>query len=81
MRILRLKTDDVITPPFAVIAVTAASLGEILLLSLFPFVARAVQPFLTGRIYRAFQGSWDFSFPNCPLNSQLQRMDLGSTCA
>ena len=37
MRILRLEPDDVIIPPFAVIAVTVATQGETLLLTLFSF--------------------------------------------
>ena len=37
MRILRLKRNDVIIPPLAVIAVTVATQGETLLLTLFSF--------------------------------------------
>ena len=37
MRILRLKRNDVIIPPLAVIVVTVATLGETLLLTLFSF--------------------------------------------
>ena len=53
MRISRLELHDLIIPPFAVFAVTVASQGGTLLLTLFSFVARMGQPFLTGRIYRA----------------------------
>ena len=44
-------------------------------------MARAVQPFMTGYIYLDLSGrfrDWEFSFLNCLLNSQLQRVDLGS---
>ena len=59
MRILRLEPGDVIIPPFAIIAVTVASQGETLLLTLFTcfcFVARTVQPFVTAPTYRPVSG-------------------------
>ena len=37
MRILRMEPDDVVIPPFAVVAVTVASQGETFLLTLFSF--------------------------------------------
>ena len=37
MRILRLDSDDVIIPPFAVIAMTVASQGETIILISFSF--------------------------------------------
>ena len=81
MRISRLEPDDVIIPPFAVIAVTVASQGETLLLTLFSFCDKSVTTVshwthLSGR-FRDLEPS----FSNCLLNSQLQRVDLGSTCA
>ena len=81
-RILRLEPDDVIIPPFVVIAVTVATQGETPLLTLFSFCGESgwtVSDWthLSGRF-----SDWQlFSFSNCLLNSQLQRVDLGSTCA
>lgn len=57
MRILRLEPDDVIIPPFAVIAMTVASQGETIILVLSLFCGESGQPFLTGRIsIGPFQG-------------------------
>ena len=76
MRILRLEPDDVIIAPFAVIAVAVAFQGETLL-SLFVFVLWRTFPDWT-HLPRRFR-DWEFSLSNFLLNSQLQRVDLGST--
>ena len=81
MRILRLEPDDVIIPPFAVIAVKVVSQGETLPLSLFSVCGESDTTVsdwthLSGRFR-----DWKLLFSNCLLNSQLQRVDTGSTCA
>ena len=76
MRILRLEPDDVIIAPFAVIAVAVAFQGETLL-SLFVFVLWRIFPDWT-HLPRRFR-DWELSLSNFLLNSQLQRVDLGST--
>ena len=48
----------------------------------FSFCGESGQPFVTGHIYRAVSGIGNSRFRITDLlNSQLQRVDLGSTCA
>ena len=60
---------------------TVVSQEETLLLTLFSLCGESGTTvfdwtYLSGRFR-----DWEFSFSNCLLNSQLLRVDLGSTCA
>ena len=81
MRILRLEPNDVIIPPFSVIAVTVAGKGETLLLTLFSFSGESGTTVSDWTHLSARFRDLEFSFSNFLFNSQLQRVDLRSTCA
>ena len=67
--------------PLSYSAVTVASQGETLLLSLFSFCGESGTTVFDWTHLSGCFRDWEFSFSNCLLNSQLLRVDLGSACA
>ena len=72
MRILTPQPDDIILH-LQLLPCNSCYQGETLLLTLFRFVARAIRPFLAGRIYRAVSRIGISGFPELPVKQPITK--------